>query len=104
MSAAGKHTPGPWEVRKGRTLLHVVGAQPVCEISVSANHVHEDAPGDKALYIARQEANARLIAAAPELLEALKKAEQMLKSKGYTPAVLKVHGITAAIAKAMGAA
>lgn len=60
--------PGPWEVRQARTLLHVVGDGPVCGISISANHVHEDKPGDKARFIERQHANARLIAAAPDLL------------------------------------
>ena len=48
------------------------------------------------------EANARLIAAAPKLLAALKEAEHMLKLKGYTPAVLAAHGISAAIAEAEG--
>lgn len=66
-----KHTSGPWEVRKARTLLHIIGSEaPVCAISISANHVHEDKPGDKARWRAEQEANARLIAAAPELLAA----------------------------------
>jgi len=66
-----KHTPGPWRSKKARTLIHVQGDSPICEISVSANHIHEDSPGAKASYIATQEANARLIAAAPDLLDAL---------------------------------
>lgn len=46
------------------------------------------------------EDHARLFAAAPDLLEALVKAEHMLRLKGYTPAVLEIHGISTAIAKA----
>jgi hypothetical protein len=60
--ADAKHTPGPWDYVSGRTLHHVetqidnpVGAGiPVCSIPKS------------------READARLIAAAPDLLEALK--------------------------------
>lgn len=65
-SAATKHAPGPWEVRFrfGRETT-VSGRQryPICDTGTAplgqANH-------------AREEANARLIAAAPDMLEALK--------------------------------
>lgn len=63
--SAPKHTAGPWEVRFrfGRQTT-VSGRQryPICDTGtapvVEANH-------------GREEANARLIAAAPDLLEAL---------------------------------
>jgi hypothetical protein len=51
---------------------------------------------------AKQEANARLIAAAPELLEACKKAEEWLEDWASAEPYMSV--IRAAIAKAGGAA
>ena len=71
MTQQAQHTPGPWTANKARTLIHISGESPVCEISVSANHIHEDFPGCKQQYIQRQKANARLISTAPKLLEAL---------------------------------
>ncbi len=73
------HTPGPWRVIEGRTLLHIGGEGPVCSISVSANHVHEDEPGTKRRYIERQRANARLVSASPDLLEVLKEVVEALR-------------------------
>lgn len=67
--SAGKHTPGPWTYVIGKSLLHV-------EVDAAAPHI------DGIHFLAGQaicslpkkaEANARLIAAAPELLEACKK-------------------------------
>jgi len=58
MSAA-KHTPGPWHVHDGDNRFLFVDSQTkgsVCKIAVNGH----------------SEANARLIAAAPEMLELLK--------------------------------
>lgn len=69
---SNKHTPGPWKVTKARTVLHIASdEESVVGISLSANHVYEDYPGCKREFIERQEANARLIAAAPEMLAAI---------------------------------
>lgn len=58
----GKHTPGPWHVYKGSGLYVDSGtAGSVCKIA------------DKRIS-EQQQANGRLIAAAPELLEALEQA------------------------------
>lgn len=57
MSAA-KHTPGPWEIARNRTSIVEIGP---CVADGYAG----------ALWLDVQEADARLIAAAPELLEAL---------------------------------
>lgn len=61
------HTPGPWTYLKRRTLLHVesamdacVAGEPVCSLPVS------------------KEANARLIAVAPELLAMLKLGAELM--------------------------
>ena len=65
-----KHTPGPWEIRRdrqGRAMcIARVGYMPHAMIGF-----HDDRADD---HIAEEthEANARLIAAAPEMIEALK--------------------------------
>ena len=67
-----EHTPGPWKVgSKARMKPYVEGADGMFVASCGGN-----APGkgnyDTATW-RRREANARLIAAAPDLLEALKR-------------------------------
>lgn len=55
-----KHTPGPWEIRRGYdTIIDSIGPCIPEEYAGSA-------------WLKLSEADARLIAAAPELLEALK--------------------------------
>ena len=55
-----KHTPGPWEVLEDKSMISVVTeCAEICDI------VHDVRPVSENL------ANARLIAAAPEMLEAL---------------------------------
>jgi len=71
-----KHTPGPWEVRQaetGHTAVYPHGgreriADIYCPLDINGNHA----------------ANARLIAAAPELLEACK---SILKDYGYDSSI-----------------
>lgn len=57
---ANKHTPGPWHVHKGTKWHHVRASNG--NWVMEANYSHS---------VVRQHADARLIAAAPELLEAL---------------------------------
>jgi hypothetical protein len=73
MADTGKpqqHTPGPWR-REGD---HIVGQRYVCELSdwaiVAAGSSY---PEINAALTAERDANAALIAAAPELLEALRR-------------------------------
>ena len=88
--SAGQHTPGLWEVKRqinGEDFYIADGPNfDVCEIIVGHARSQETA-----------EANARLIAAAPDLLENLKQLCELLESIGHdcTPA-------RAAIAKATG--
>lgn len=68
-----KHTPGPWKWERVKTSCGVCFR--VGPLSITAdkpNHacIYADYPGQMALELG--EANARLIAAAPELLGALK--------------------------------
>ena len=95
-----KHTPGPWSLDIGITgKIEVVATKPMRFNSISAGtpvicdvwrHPEiEDFPGH---------ANARLIAAAPDLLEALKLARSII---GH-PDDAHTQMIDAAIAKATG--
>ena len=97
------HTPGPWLVESDPmhfdTLSTVVGG------------VKKKAKGIERQMIVQvggwaewreQEANARLIAAAPELLEALKDLRAAIKSQGVISTVKALSKADAAIAKATG--
>ena len=91
---ANKHTPGPWRYEGAevwatapmRFNLTTAGTPMIATLCK-----HEDADGRFPV-----EANARLIAAAPELLEALEYAIKQV------PELATVPGIAAAIAKATG--
>ncbi len=92
-----KHTPGPWTSDEHE---HDEPYQPIriraagrtlCKIWLDDAPVHD--------FNAEQRANARLIAAAPEMLNALHKAEQQL-DYGQFDAAQDV--LRAAIAKAEG--
>ena len=90
--AGGGHTPGPWEAVKAnwdRTLIRhaLPGDAHVPGYIAEVNNIG-----------AGYEANARLIAAAPELLEELQRARRVLVAEGYIPAAT----MDAAIAKATG--
>ena len=78
MSAA-KHTPGPWKVISEQTAREVE----VFEIAeISHYRVIRDARGDGFDAQGHDLADARLIAAAPELLEALRGALKALDAIG----------------------
>jgi len=98
------HTPGPWTMRERNFAFHIYG-----EFKKSKNAFITAAYWSNPAYGAsREEAfqNARLIAAAPELLEALKLCEGNISSL-LASAHPKVYGtwletVRAAIAKATG--
>ena len=92
-----KHTPGPWYVGTQNDCLFVTNHrpptgdyQPTLKVICSVGALIDDA------------ANARLIAAAPELLEACKKAAEAFHEGGdyFVPEYVALR---AAIAKAEGA-
>ena len=68
---APKHTPGPWGVEQTSTR-NWVGPMRQDGIKVAAVVCCTDREGLKAESIERNDADARLIAASPELLDALK--------------------------------
>lgn len=86
-----KHTPGPWKVTRNNTGVRSVDAH-VCRVWMLRN--------------GHGVANARLIAAAPDLLEALKILSDYPIAGGYAlgPCISEcdMKEIRAAIAKAEG--
>ena len=93
-----KHTPGPWEYNvntQGRFRVFAGTSEIVRALSTH---------GRRRLGKAEREANARLIAAAPGLLEALREAEDVLNAldmSGYSQADV-LATVRVAIAKAEG--
>jgi len=90
-----KHTPGPWQTDQAEhdapyqdIRIHA-GKGSICCVWIDDAPLHD--------YNAEQRANARLIAAAPELLEALRWTARALHAEH--PAAIKAR---AAIAKATG--
>lgn len=113
-----KHTPGPWRVHKNS---HISGEQWLTVLRGAWDITHNSAAKPDAIADAQHSsmsdaenlANARLIAAAPELLEALKTAQGWLdaiEAHGTRPTfddnpqyLKDMAAIEAAIAKAEGA-
>lgn len=89
-----KHTPGPWIISQDDEFLHVYDVMTPTGYYVASTH---DGVEGKC----NSEANARLIAAAPDLLEALQMVSEYIrtmKQDGHQYVV----AIDAAIAKATG--
>ena len=94
-----KYTPGPWRVSDGDDLW-VAG--PISTDNVICDIVPRDADS----YTEEDEANAALIAAAPDLLEACKRALSgawLHATSGHSDAVAVHDELRAAIARATGA-
>lgn len=97
----GKNTPGPWVITSHRPPYSEGNDFPGVGISIPSaeltSGIHEDAIE---VWGENSEANARLIAAAPELLEALIAVDDFIRGK---PEAVEPFGIVrAAIAKATG--
>lgn len=92
-----KHTPGPWAHHNTPTPFIYVnaGGLPICQIYTSTAHGQS---------MGEQFANAHLIAAAPELLEALQKMLPELRGLSIVSdtAAEMLREAEAAIAKATG--
>lgn len=98
-----KHTPGPWRTDEDehdapyQDIRIKAANRTVCKVWIDDAPVHD--------YNAEQEANARLIAAAPQLLDALQPFVRNNSSDEFVTLVVRSSDITkarAAIAKATG--
>ena len=88
-----EHTPGPWAVNPFRTTVDACddeGPLPICKLLWPTNRRSED----------ETEANARLIAAAPELLEAL---QELMDEQNGPPLIRDAPAWEAAMSKARAA-
>lgn len=95
------HTPGPWSYRQADRISHgraIRGAM-VLRVKKGGTTVVADLTGPDS------DANARLMAAAPELLDALREAYAAMEPMHHEPVVSEaLDAARAAIAKAGGAA
>ena len=95
-SSTPAHTPGPWRFAKARTHIHIGGpvGDPSCGYVCRLQSREID------------EANARLIAAAPDMLSALIEMQKLLVKTSLTQRDMDdlYHIAQDAIAKATGAA
>jgi len=94
-----QHSPAPWHTRKDTYWQN--GEPPFFNVSIHTN----DGERDQVALVSHEtleiaQANARLIAVAPEMLEALEQAEEWLS--GWASAEPYIDDIQAAIAKAKG--
>ncbi len=96
-----KHTPGPWRAEiDNRMDMRVESHRTVAHLPIpypARDHSRDD----------EMKANARLIAAAPDMLDALKDALMVLQSAAaadptWTQAAMARDDVSAAIAKAEG--
>lgn len=103
MAERPKHTPGPWEAQPEeahRDYIRIRGTQLGLRYKV-ANVLCPMYPGVADAELLETRANARLIAAAPELLEALKVAREWIVLALTADRPERIQ-IDAAIAKAEG--
>lgn len=92
-----KHTPGPWTMHpRFDDGAEVRALAPVAWCGVASTH---GASSSQVIDAAEARANARLIAAAPDLLEAC---ERLLRWAGWPHAEKDIELARAAIAKAKG--
>lgn len=94
-----KHTPGPWAVDESRHDGCINRIEPFRHIGMASGY--QVNPGDRE----ENEANARLMAAAPDLLEALEQARKYVAfafDQGIEGAEKTGLDLDAAIAKARG--
>lgn len=96
-----QHTPGPWHARVHSTYSHIWGPDGTKRGCIGSVNLHGDTSREE------REANARLIAAAPELLEALRRAwalvDSQIRCNAPTENAIKLAAdIRAAIARAEG--
>jgi hypothetical protein len=102
-----KHTPGPWEANGYHIRQRITGTRSIAEVAYTGPHHTPPNEYPKSCRLV-DEANARLIAAAPDLLEALEKCAAVIGApqEGHWATDDEVNdaydSAVAAIAKAKG--
>lgn len=106
-----KHTPGPWEIMNGGDIFSSIGSDSGDGVKADSNDGWQIAEvGYYSAFVDGmlvdlgedvRQANARLIAAAPDLLDALKDAESELACHPRINSYV-IDKVRAAIAKATG--
>ena len=97
-----KHTPGPWSIEKhGRAGRLIEGPGFISPVLVGNIFDHRSGSADRVPQEEIQTANARLIAAAPEMYDALRDAVTLLNAVGYVDGDI-VDAARAVIAKVEG--
>ena len=106
-----KHTPGPWYVGAMNDALFIINEPPrpvpVDTINTSLRTIviaKVGEPHSEDISSAEAVANARLIAASPELLEACRQAKKYLEPNLVEPGRTVFWNLVSAIAKAEGRA
>ena len=97
-----KHTPGPWMLTEGNRFDKEMVITTQYRLDASIGCICEMDVYFTGLIGIEQEANARLIAAAPELLEALQNMLGLTEASDYMGAREIEQQARAAIAKATG--
>lgn len=98
-SKSSKHTPGPWIIRGEGSELRITARGEIVSGVVAEVRTGWPHPAQRD----EQRANARLIAAAPELLESLNALRSFMWALGYADQELVMAQADAAIAKAVQA-
>ena len=94
--AESQHTPGPWDAKDNRAA-NAVDREPVWIVVDANGHVTADCDGLELADPNHAEANARLIAAAPDLLAVCEEIVRIVEVKHPI-----LDAASAAIAKARG--
>lgn len=100
------HTPGPWIAKRPEKLLWAGPTGQFVVIGISGGHefliCQNDHPDVRGADMVESQANARLIAAAPDLLAACEAALERLRLMGPVSCEKEIAIVEAAIAKAKG--
>jgi len=107
-----KGTPSPWEkvITKGNSIVVRGGkkypSRDLYEVNVTLGQIYDDDCGNKDCCCVKEHANAQLISAAPDLLEALHNTLNALKAfihdKGLASEWVEVIQAEKALNKALG--
>ena len=97
------HTPGPWILTCNDKDFLIESPEGISAKLLATLPVHRLGSGDRVPQLSEQTANARLIAAAPELLRVLERITDIYEKTGPMPSAIASEA-RADIAKARGGA